>query len=259
MYVKEIVNLLVTCKIFSLMAFIALTVISCGNNGSIAGSNSIDSNIDSVRIIPPDMPDIIETVSYNIYMLHGETIALTAIVHGKDDFDKTVRWTLLGSHHSSKTAIDEYTGVITIAADEDHGMPLFIKATSTANTDKSDTVKIQLVRHLPSAFTGEWELTGSDGTVYVISTDYLKQFVYGIENYGSRHTVHNIWPRWNSVISGSDYHYGYALGSSREQSGMAVTNQVYFHNSDPARLLLVLYPGTAPRHFRELRRVLQIN
>ena len=244
---KNTGRLLKSSVIFSLIIF---TVISCGED--IAGPGDYSgSAIDSVSIIIPEMP-YIESMTDNTYILRGTATALTAKVKGRDEFDKTVRWAILGLHHSSDTFIDEASGVLTIAADEDHGMPLSIRATSITDSRKSDLFRMEAVRHLPSAFTGEWELAGSAGNVYVITADTLRQFINGTEVMGSRHTIYLIWPRWNSA-SWPDYPYGYALGSAREQMGMAVTNYVYFHIDDPNRLLLVWYPGTAPGHFRELR------
>jgi hypothetical protein len=132
-------------------------------------THSIPKLLPSYNSVTINLPtDKVETIlgKNGDIILYGSGVQFTASVNGNNNPLQTVTWTILENVNTGTSLIN---GVLTIGT-ADHGKTLSIKATSTADTSKSDTKTIKVVLILPSDFFHKW---GTSDNNFTITKDKL--------------------------------------------------------------------------------------
>jgi hypothetical protein len=159
-----------------------------------------------------------------------------AIVTGSNNPIQNVTWEIISTNHQSGTSININTGILIVASNETHGKEITIKATSTADTSKFETVTIIAVQCLPSDFYGTCERR-DNGLLMTISE---KEKVMADSPVSFAQTTINFWDiSINTISAGIDMGYinGYVLNQTLTQSqgnftgnpGDIVINLLYRH------------------------------
>lgn len=164
----------------------------------------VDSN--NVNIVTIDLVDY--TIIDRTFVSSGAQF--TATVNGSNNPIQTVTWEITSMGHKSRTTINTSTGVLSIADDEYHGKEITIKATSTIDTNKFNTITVSVVQCLPSDFFGTW------------NGDWTMAINANLLNYDDNVIINNpVWIVADNTIEAmiNEYHYGFGIGGINGSDG----------------------------------------